>query len=219
VTDVDRERSGSATGVEVLQRYVTAATEATAALCNATLRAWGCLVSAAVKNYQSATGTPVRSSYQRGPERDAAPEARILAVRGNTATAAQDQTDDRGSQTTEDDAVVASDDTGGAEEAETTPGEAVHAADEAIATVTVNETVYAIRAGENAGTYAVTAPSGVPVGTVHRRRSSSGRSVTWEARTMDDLPIGARVHASRIKAATALAEHHRAHPDEVEDRS
>jgi hypothetical protein len=57
------------------------------------------------------------------------------------------------------------------------------------------------------------------VGTVHRRHSASGRSVIWEARTMDDLPLGARAHASRTKAATALAEHHLTHPDEIEDQS
>jgi hypothetical protein len=140
-------------------------------------------------------------------------------VRGDRAHAAADDAEPGGSQTTDDHAVIAADDAGGAGEAETTLGEATPAPDEATATVTVNETVYAIRAGENPGTYNVTPLSGVPVGTVHRGRSARGRSVTWEARTMDDLPIGARVHASRVKAATALAEHHRAHPDEVEDRS
>jgi hypothetical protein len=83
--------------------------------------------------------------------------------------------------------------------------------------VTVAGMSYAVAAGENAGSYTVTTGDGTPVGTVHRRRSASGKSVTWAARTMEDLPIGTRVHSSRIKAATAVAEHHREHPEGAGD--
>jgi hypothetical protein len=97
------------------------------------------------------------------------------------------------------------------------PAPATAAEPEAPSTETASVTVagmsYAVAAGENAGSYTVTSSDGTPVGTVHRRPSASGKSVTWAARTMDDLPIGTRVHSSRIKAATAVAEHHREHPE------
>jgi hypothetical protein len=114
VADADRERTESAAGVELFQRYVTAGLE----VCAATLRAAGSLVSAAVTNYQSVMDTALRSFPQRGPEGRAAPEtdARNLPQRGTNATAAAEpaanQSEHRGSQTIDDRAVTASEDTG-----------------------------------------------------------------------------------------------------------
>jgi hypothetical protein len=118
VAGAGRERSEPATGIWVLQRYVTAAAETTAAVCLAAVRASGAFVASAVKSYQQATDTALRSTQRRGPEGRAAPgsEGSILPGRSDhgslAAEAVADQTEHRGLQAVEGHAVSTAGETG-----------------------------------------------------------------------------------------------------------
>jgi hypothetical protein len=196
-----RDRSGSETDRGTLERYTAAVIEAGLAVGAATVEAWARVWQTASRSYRYAmTTTAARHREQRATTADRREPREAEHEQGHVAE------ERAGAPVAGEEPADAPRDNGEAEPG--TPGSGSEAAADTTA-VTLGDVTYAIAAGANSDTYTVTAGDGTPVGAVHRRRSASGKSVTWAARTMDDLPIGTRAHSSRIKAATAVAEHHR----------